>query len=157
MKKLIYTVNALSLLLITLLMIKCEGYDNRQIIFENNSMNSVYYSMTIEDQMFNIEKYRIKQRLKKGEELSSIDITGLFMSGEIIKDSITEISRRPREWKRYINSAKDKKLHFYVIVKDSVDKYGWERIHASNIYNKKYTLDIDDLDSLNWTIEYSGN
>jgi len=143
--------------LILLLMIKCEGYDLEEIIIKNNSDHSIYYSMTIEDEMFDIEKYRISERMKKGEQFTVIDITGLFMSDEIVQHSTIEISRRPREWYRYANSAKDKKLHLYIIQKDSVDKYGWEGIHAKNVYNRKYNLDVDDLDSLNWTIEYDGN
>lgn len=42
--------------LILLLMIKCEGYDLEEIIIKNNSDHSIYYSMTIEDEMFDIEK-----------------------------------------------------------------------------------------------------
>lgn len=147
----------LLLLPFLILMIKCEGYDSKDIILENNSDHSIYYSMTIEDEMFDIEKYRISERIENGEKFTKVDITGLFMSDEIAKDSITEISPRPREWNRYMKSAKDKKLHLYIIQKDSVDKYGWEGIHAKNVYNRKYNLDVDDLDSLNWTIEYDGN
>lgn len=148
---------ALLLFPFLILMIKCEGYDIEEIIIKNNSDHSIYYSMTIEDEMFDIEKYRISERIDNGEKFTQIDITGLFMSDEIAKDSITEITPRPREWNRYIKSAKDKKLHLYIIQKDSVDKYGWEEIHAKNFYNRKYDLDVDDLDSLNWTIEYNGN
>lgn len=48
-------------------------------------------------------------------------------------------------------------MRLYVVEKDSVNKYEWKGIHDRNLYNKKYMLDIDDLDSLNWTIEYTGN
>ena len=48
--------------LILLLMIKCEGYDLEEIIIKNNSDHSIYYSMTIEDEMFDIEKYRTNEK-----------------------------------------------------------------------------------------------
>ncbi|MEY4037975.1 MAG: hypothetical protein RIR67_285, partial [Bacteroidota bacterium] len=43
---------------------------------------------------------------------------------------------------------------YYIIKKDSVDKYGWKEIFKRNIYNKKYLFTIEDLDKINWTTTY---
>lgn len=64
---------------------------------------------------------------------------------------------RPIDWGTYINKSQYHKFRLYIIEKDSVEKYGWKGIASKGVYNKKYLLDIDTLDSLNWTIEYNGN
>jgi len=58
------------------------------------------------------------------------------------------------KWEKYIEQASDKKLKIFLIEKDSVDKYGWEKIFEKDIYNKQYNLTIDDLDKMDWQIEY---
>lgn len=77
------------------------------------------------------------------------------------QDSLaTDITKEidgPEDWKTYISHSMNQKLRLYIIEKDSVDKYGWEAIGKRNIYNKKYELDIETLDSLNWRIEYHKN
>jgi hypothetical protein len=60
-------------------------------------------------------------------------------------------------WEEYIKTCDNQKLRYYIIKKDSVDKYGWKEIFKKNIYNKKYLFTIKDLDSLNWSITYDGN
>ena len=47
-------------------------------------------------------------------------------------------------------------MRLFIIKKDSLDKYGWEGIYQKNLYNAKYLLDIEKLDSLKWTITYNG-
>jgi hypothetical protein len=57
-------------------------------------------------------------------------------------------------WEEYIEKCDAKKARIYIIVKDSIDKYGWENIYKNNIYNKKYMVTIEDLEKTNWQIEY---
>lgn len=85
----------------------------------------------------------------------------LNQMGIIVSDSImpneSHSKLGTKLWEDYIGLSKDKKMRLYIVEKDSINKYGWEKVHSMNLYNKKYTLDIDDLDSLNWTIEYNCN
>jgi hypothetical protein len=60
-------------------------------------------------------------------------------------------------WEEYIKTCDNQKIRYYIIKKDSVDKYGWKEIFKINIYNKKYLFTIEDLDKINWTITYDGN
>jgi hypothetical protein len=46
------------------------------------------------------------------------------------------------------------KIHFFIIDKDSVNKYGWDVVVQKRIYTKKYKYNVHDLDSINWTIIY---
>lgn len=59
-------------------------------------------------------------------------------------------------WEEYIKTCDNQKIRYYIIKKDSVDKYGWKTILSNNIYNKKYLFTIEDLDKINWEIEYKG-
>ena len=131
-----------------------EGFDSNNILIENQSNNSIYSILSLNDEMFDYNKFLIKERIERGEELSVIDITGLFISDEILPKSKNQNSGRPREWKPYINSSSDKKMRLFIIEKDSVDKYGWKLIHQNKIYNKKYLLTLDSLKKWNWKIIY---
>ena len=70
------------------------------------------------------------------------------------KDSLCLLDAGRTPWEKYIEQASDKKLKIFLIEKDSIDKYGWEKIFEKNIYNKQYNLTIDDLNNMDWQIEY---
>lgn len=132
-----------------------EGYDTDNITIDNQSNDSIYSVLSLNDEIFDYNKFLTKERLDKGEKLSKIDITGLFISDVILPKTENQDSGRPREWKRYINSGVDKKMRLFIIKKDSVNKYGWKQIHQNKIYNKKYLLTLDDLENNQWRITYT--
>ncbi|RRJ87101.1 hypothetical protein [Flavobacterium macacae] len=131
----------LSYILVIFLFISCiDKIDSREFEVINNSNQSIYtiiHKVNIEDDTIN--KY---------------GFVGDF-TDSILSNTIKEINR-PIDWGRYMNKSYGMKFRLYLIKKDSIDKYGWEGIRKKNIYNKKYILDIDDLDSLNWRIKYDG-
>lgn len=142
------------LCLLSFLLISClERFKNNTLILNNKSNNSVYFIISENDNMFDYEKYLLFERIKKGEHISEIDLTGLNMSDEIEPNSLEELERY-NGWKLNIERAKDKKVRFYIVEKDSVDKYGWKYINDNTIYNKKYLLTLDDLEKINWEIVY---
>ena len=134
MKKLI-------LLLICFNFLGCmDRIDNRSLLIKNNTADTIYAVMTQEDFSHYV----------------NLNQMGILQSDSILpKEKYSRLGTRL--WQDYIDMSNDKKMRLYIIQKDSINKYGWEGIHAKNLYNQKYTLDIDDLDSLNWTIEYNGN
>lgn len=55
------------------------------------------------------------------------------------------------DWKdKVINDT----LNIFILSKDTVDRYSWDKIR--NDYNvlKRYDLSLDDLKNMNWTITY---
>lgn len=134
----------------------CDKTGMYDIMIINNSESELICSLSRNEEIFDLKKLLIANEIEKGKKYERIDITSLFLS-TIKADTTSNLNERPISWNRFINSSKHKKIRLYIIKKDSVNKYGWEGIHARNLYNKKYTLDMDDLDSLNWTIEYNGN
>lgn len=118
-------------------LISCVGHktDGRYITTHNNSMNSIYCFYT-----------------KK--ELNNIDSIPNMGKESLPKEDVINITGHIY-WEEYIKSCDNQKLRYYIIKKDSVDKYGWKEIFKRNIYNKKYLFTIEDLDKINWTITYS--
>lgn len=117
-----------------------DRFDNRPLTIENKSKNKIYGIIMNE----NSESYK------------DLNQMGIIISDSIMPNE-SHSKLGTKLWEDYIGLSKDKKMRLYVVEKDSVNKYEWKGIHDRNLYNKKYTLDIDDLDSLNWTIEYTGN
>ena len=57
-------------------------------------------------------------------------------------------------WDVTIEYSKDKKLSIYIVIKDSVDKYGLDNIYKKRIFSKKYLIDMQYLEVNKWTIVY---
>jgi len=145
-----------TILLICFLLQSCThaGVDENYLHLINNSKNSIFLVISENDTIFNLEKFKLNERIKRGDHIEEVNLLNMGIFSEEIKPKSTVDEKGYNNWKYAINN---KKVRLYIIKKDSVDKYGWEGIHARNLYNKKYTFDIDDLDSLNWTIEYNDN
>lgn len=134
-----------------------DKIDIREISVKNNTNDKIFYSLSNSDLVLDIDSSMIFKDKINNLEIFKLDISHSFIDSLNAKESHLT-SRRPADWRSYFDPYnKGEKLRIFIISKDSVDKYGWEGIYAKNIYNKKYTLDIDDLDSLNWTIEYNVN
>lgn len=142
------------LLIASLMFVSCMDYiDSYHIKVNNKSDKSIYFIISKDETMFDYEKYLLFERIKKGEHIPVIDLTGLNMSDEIKPNSLDE-DKGYKDWKRSIKSIKDKKVRFYIVEKDSVDKYGWKYINDNTVYNKKYLLTLKDLKNMNWEIIY---
>ncbi|CAA9201278.1 hypothetical protein FLA105534_03510 [Flavobacterium bizetiae] len=129
-----------SIILLPLLTSCMDVSDSRCIATSNKSKNSIYcfYLEHELNKMDGLPKYSFPPHETKDNE----DDCNLII--------------KPR-WEEYIKTCDNQKIRYYIIKKDSVDKYGWETIFRKNIYNKKYLFKIEDLDSLNWTITYDGD
>ncbi|OXA76471.1 hypothetical protein B0A65_19020 [Flavobacterium frigidimaris] len=114
--------------------------DSRGITTRNKSNNSIYcfYLQHELTTMHSLPEYSFPPHETKAKE----DDCNLIV--------------KPR-WEEYIKTCDNQKIRYYIVKKDSVDKYGWETIFSNNIYNKKYFFTIKELDRLNWTITYGGN
>ena len=129
-------------------------FENLEII--NKSKTTIYVSISKDDEIFDYPKFKLLQRIKDGENISEIDLTDLYLSDTVSQNTIIKVPR-PMVWSDYIDSAEDKKIRLFIIEKDSVDKYGWEYLHANNVYNKKYLLTLKTLEEMKWKLSYNGN
>ncbi|WP_395048719.1 hypothetical protein [Flavobacterium sp.] len=132
----------------------CDKLDTRDLLVKNNSGKVIFSILSENDNMNNGGFYYEYQngfdKTKRG------DYDAPFIFSEIKKGQIVANGDRPRFWDSFFNRLEDKKARLFIVQKDSVDKYGWKEIFKKNIYNKKYFITLEKLDSLNWQIEYKG-
>jgi hypothetical protein len=140
------------LIFILLNFCSCDKLDTRELVVKNNSDQMIYSILSENDSMngsgFYYEYQDGFDESKRGDYDSPF-IFEKIMSGKMIANS-----DRPRYWDNYFQRLEDKKARLFIVEKDSVDKYGWKKIFAKNIYNKKYFITLEKLDSLKWQIEY---
>jgi len=129
-------------MLVVFLFISCMDKIDLRKFEVNNSSNREIYTI--------IHKIDIQE-----DTINNYGFIGDFTDS--VDSNIVKEINRPIDWGTYINRSMGRKFRLYIIEKDSVNKYGWGAIHTKNLYNKKYLLDIDVLDSLNWKIEYNGD
>lgn len=135
--------NKIYFILLFLVSCNCERpLDKRNIKFINKSNGIVYFIPSRNDYVNNLH--------------AGLDDASKDEIYKTLKDSINTIFDKPNDWDNYIQYSQDGRLRLFVISKDSVDKYGWQKVFDSNIYTKVYKVTIDDLNKLKWTILYTG-
>jgi len=136
MKSIKYVIG--NLMLIVLLSCLDISHDTRDIKIYNKS-DDVVYCLGSDSDSFTYPYIDYK-------------ISGIEESNKIKVDSFITYPENPKNWDEYIKSAKNGKVRLFFISKDSVAKYGWNKILINNIYTKVYKLDMDDLKKCNWEI-----
>ena len=58
-----------------------------------------------------------------------------------------------KDWNEVLVSPKDT-ISIFILSKDTVDKYGWDKIRSDYNILKRYDLSLDDLKELGSTITY---
>lgn len=130
-----------------------DRLDNRSLTIFNNSNEAIYNIISPNDSLNGSGHYN--EFLHKGNYIyTKEDSINRFIFLEIVPNVKMQSNDRPNNWDLYFESINDKKMRLFIIYKDSVDKYGWKEIFKKNIYNKKYYLSLEDLDRMNWEIEY---
>ncbi len=128
------------LLIFIMLFLSCDITDNRFLTIENKSKNSIVCFISKVDIKF----------INDISEMDAVIDVNINESNSLVLHGMKS------RWEDYIEKCDSKKIRLYVIVKDSVDKYGLNNIFKKNIYNKKHLFTIEDLDKLNWKLEYKG-
>lgn len=127
--------NILIILSIILCGASCEKLvDHAYIIkIQNNSKDTIqfYESYNFPDTVMDIIKPRLK--MVYSSKYSSLE--------------------SKKDWDEVLVPPKDT-ISIFILSKDTVDRYSWDKIR--NDYNilKRYDLSLQDLEQMNWTIEY---
>jgi hypothetical protein len=130
-----------------------DRLDNRNLTIFNNSNKKTYNIISQNDNMNGSGHYD-EFLYDENHIYTKEDSINRFVFLEINPYVKMPSNDRPNNWDLYFKSIDDKKARLFIIQKDSVDKYGWHKIFKKNIYNKKYYLTLEDLDRMNWEIEY---
>lgn len=52
---------------------------------------------------------------------------------------------------------KNQRLYLFIFKQSTLDNHSWEEIQDQNLYDKRYSFTLDELNSMNWEIVYDGN
>lgn len=135
------------------LILSCDKYDPRELIVFNKSKNTVYSIISQNDKLAGGGFY---SEFENDENYVYTKHDSLFsFVFEPIKSNAKVANHdTPRFWDGYFNRIADKKIRLYIVLQDSVSKYGWFKIFKKNIYVKKYELTLEDLEKQNWEVVY---
>lgn len=130
----------------------CDRVDDRELVVLNNSKDTIFSIISTNDTIGGDGSYAEfdeDENEYKNYPREHKFIFELIKPNEAIANHDT-----PRWWDVYFNEIEDKKLRLFIVPQDSVKKYGWYKIFNNNIYIKKYTLSLEDIEKQNWVIEY---
>ena len=130
------TKTVLILLFAVLMFSSCvrERVDTRKLSVVNESTSDIYWVRS--------ENGALK-KTNRNDDVDLVKVNSIGLIGNIVPP-----------WDVTIGESKDKKLSIYIVIKDSVDKYGWNNIYKKNIFSKKYLIDMQYLEDNKWTIVY---
>ncbi|MDD2799354.1 MAG: hypothetical protein PHV20_12250 [Bacteroidales bacterium] len=115
--------------------------DNRRVFISNRSHINAYFFISENDSLyffanqkdFSICEYNLI-RPRETEELQEI----------------------PPNWEEYLENCSGNKMRIIVVLSDSVDKYGWRDVLKNNIHSKIYRYSLEELQEIDWKIEFNG-
>lgn len=114
-------------------------FDKRDITVINKTNRSIYYYYSSNDSI-------------GGDKLIYKTLDCFIIQ----KYDYRVLCDKPRNWTSYIENGTNMKMRIFIILKDTVDKYGWEEIKLKNIYSKVYKVDMEYLAINKWCINYDG-
>jgi hypothetical protein len=65
-----------------------------------------------------------------------------------------QVLNSQNKWVVYFKNHPSDFLRIYIINEDSLQKYGTCEVMKQQIFMKRYDLKYDDLEKLNWRVEY---
>ena len=111
----------------------CDPVDHRELKVRNNTKGDIYWLFS--------ENGTFKRPYLRDD----MDSIAIYKNGIISSFSPT--------WDERINRSTNKKLILYIVMKDTVQKYGWEKTYELSKYYKKLIVDMNFLDRNNWQYE----
>ena len=131
-------------LLIIILLPSCipDRIENRKIKVTNNSSQPIY-CLKSQDDLFKYPYF-------------DYDYRSMTEGFKIQHGSTGYVLDNPTSWDSYIKESKNGKLRLFIITQESLDRFGWGEILDKNIYDKVYSMSIDDLKKTHWKVKYDG-
>ncbi|MFN8259109.1 MAG: hypothetical protein U0W24_25695 [Bacteroidales bacterium] len=114
--------------------------DNRKLKIYNKSNDIIYFFISEKDEFSDpYQDYSEKA-------IDAVD--------KVKQDTLAYFIDNPINWEEYIKDCQDGKMRLFIVAKDSVDKYGLKMVISKSIFTKKYLIDIEYLNKVDWSIKY---
>lgn len=128
------------IVLLSLIFLSCDFTENRFVTIKNESKSDIvcFISKIDINYIKNVSEMNSATEINKNEFAFLVPVT-------------------KGKWEDYLEKCEMKKARIYIIVKDSIDKYGWGDIYKKGLYNQRSLFSIEDLEKNDWKIVYYGN
>ncbi|MDD2797924.1 MAG: hypothetical protein PHV20_04965 [Bacteroidales bacterium] len=134
MKKIVFVV-------VIVLFVSClEHVDTRKIRIINETNIPIYVFLSQTDSF--VDPYL------------DYPVDTLLKYEKSVKEKVFNL-RNITGWNSFIEESRESKMRVFLVLEDSVSRYGMKEVIRRNIYTKKYKLDIADLENFDWKIVYS--
>lgn len=121
----------------------CDPIDDRLTIV-NKTNRTIFFEITDED---TFDNYPVK--IEKSDTLW--DYISFVKANEAAKQPLMG----KRRWERYVNQdCKDSTLRVFIFDKKLLHSVPPDSLVSNQLYSKKYSYKVKDLEKLNWRIEY---
>ena len=113
--------------------------------FKNNSKEALRFLWVYNsaDTMLPKEEYILPQKSQNKYKIN-----------DILNKVDSEQSISLRLYEDYEKNTFPSKITFFILSQDTINKYPWEEIRRTNNYLVRYDYTREQLESLNYTIEY---
>ncbi len=119
---------------------------DHRFIISNRSKGTIYCYASLDTSINELESFGASEH-NNNESL-------LFPIEEISPDSSASITG-VTDWNGFINAnSKDSTICIFIFDKKDVDKKGWGQIVVENAYLRRYQLNEEKLNEMNWHIAY---
>ncbi len=141
--------NCIKIILLVLLLNRCDMADNRLKII-NNSNSDIYFFCSCDTTPNNLAF------LRNGYYKNSRGDSSHITANEYIKkNSFKNIKKRGRNaWLDFVNNCPNRKIHFYIFSDSTLGRYSDAEIKKRKLFEKHFSYTIKELDEDGWAIKY---
>ena len=127
------------------LTICCETWDIRLNI--NNNTDTTFYFVISRDENFKENAFNTPF----SENLDSKDYVR-----RLSPQSSKKVKNFGRNsWVKYVEKSKTKSLNIYFFTEDVILNNSWKYIYENKLYISYYKYDLNELEKINWNIEFN--
>lgn len=127
---------------ILIIVMGCDQYDGK-LTLVNNSNDTIYYSLSFDNN--SISSFPINQ--KEGKD--NYEEANVILPKSEIHETTMDT------WEEFINTRfKDSTLLVFFFTDQLIKVAGRDSIMRNQLYSKKVTLKVKDLEKLNWRVIY---
>lgn len=131
------------------IIISCDPIDKRLTI-SNDSDEILFYITSASATLDGRSPFKNSFKIENGDTIWDESSNIIFPSSS---KSPAIIGRNG--WEDFINEdCEDSKLRIFVFEKNLIDRVPWDTIVTRQYFSKKYEFNVQDLEKLNWRVEY---
>jgi len=90
-----------------------------------------------------------------GETVSEVNSSNLYFN-QLIELKNNSNYQRCKYYTQQFKTG-DEKIWILIYKQSTIDNHSWKEIQEQNLYDKRYSFTLDELNAMNWEVVYDGN